>query len=122
MQRYTTNALNQFPSHYPYIPGPNDVYLASDVDSAIAAAVKREREEIADMVAQYDMMMAQRIRARGESKPEPHYTGYQNPLPGEKPAKIERLHPEHKVSGRVVEVEVVDKLNELIDAWNGGKA
>jgi hypothetical protein len=36
--------------------------------------------------------------------------------------KIERLHTEHKVGGRVVEIEFANKLNELIDAWNGGKA
>jgi hypothetical protein len=110
-------------------------------DNEVREAVKREREEIADMVTQYDRMMAQRIRSRGESKPEPRL-GTNTPTATAKimeikycpecgtalgiveanPSKIERIAVPRRTDWEIPTVELADKLNELIDAWNGGKA
>jgi hypothetical protein len=101
----------------------------------IAAAVQREREEIVrDLRKMIDEEKAtgcygrgspsvdraiSNIRSRGESKPEPRLGT--NP-PEEKPAKIERIAVPRRTDWEIPTVELADKLNELIDAWNGGKA
>jgi hypothetical protein len=81
------------------------------------------------------------IRARGESKPEPRL-GTNTPTATAKimeikycpecgtalgiveanPSKIERIAVRRRTDWEIPTVELADKLNELIDAWNGGKA
>jgi hypothetical protein len=108
------------------------IYLASDADAAISEAVRREREEIANNLQTminsvpamgFDQKIGVKkamvyIRARGESKPEPRLGT--NP-PEANPAKIGRIAVPRRTDWEIPTVELADKLNELIDAVNGGK-
>ena len=105
-------------------------------------AVQREREEIiADLVGSCNLARDQdgmhiavnRIRARGGQKMDHshdadvyHYgtgEGWHEEAyviaSKEKPAKIARLVQPSPMSG--VEYVLFDKINELINAWNGGR-
>jgi hypothetical protein len=120
-----------------------EVYLASDADAAIAEAVKRERDNcVQELLADGREDAARVIRkARVESKPEPRLgtnpptatattpkieycqeCGTALGIVEEKPAKIERIAVPRRTDWEVPTVELADKLNELIDAVNGGKA
>jgi hypothetical protein len=114
-----------------------EVYLASDADAAIAEAVKRERDNcVQELLADGREDAARVIRkARVESKPEPRL-GTNPPTATATTPKIEYCRECGTALGIVepkpVKIErvkydggdplVYAKLNELIDAWNGGKA
>jgi hypothetical protein len=120
-----------------------EVYLASDADAAIAEAVKRERDNcVQELLADGREDAARVIRkARVESKPEPRL-GTNTPTATAKimeikycpecgtalgiveanPSKIERIAVPRRTDWEIPTVELADKLNELIDAVNGGKA